>query len=153
MHFQAKFSQIEDDNRNMSSRVGSLAASCSADLQLIRQQVEALSGQVRAASSHLQDAASSQLQAAASSQPQVAAQPPSLQLVSAELQLPPSSLRVLPEVDQQQQSSAEGPSLSGLPRVAPEVQQLASSQGDEEEDGRQERGPAAGREQRMGPRD
>ena len=145
MHFQAKFSQIEDDNRNMSSRVGSLAASCSADLQLIRQQVEALSGQVRAASSHLQDAASSQLQ--------VAAQPPSLPLVSAELQLPPSSLRVLPEVDQQQQSSAEGPSLSGLPRVAPEVQQLASSQGDEEEDGRQERGPAAGREQRMGPRD
>ncbi len=49
--FQAKFSQMEDDNRNVSSLVGSLAASCNADLHLIRQEVAAaLAGRANASS-------------------------------------------------------------------------------------------------------
>jgi hypothetical protein len=39
--FQAKFSQMEDDNRNMSSRVGSMAASFTTDIQALRQEVTA----------------------------------------------------------------------------------------------------------------
>jgi hypothetical protein len=46
--FQAKFSQMEDDNRNMSSRVGSMAASFTTDIQQLRQEVTAAQQAVRA---------------------------------------------------------------------------------------------------------
>ncbi len=46
--FQAKFSQMEDDNRNMSSRVGSMAASFSTDIQALRQEVTAAQQAVQA---------------------------------------------------------------------------------------------------------
>ncbi len=46
--FQAKFSQMEDDNRNMSSRVGSMAASFTTDIQALRQEVTAAQKAVQA---------------------------------------------------------------------------------------------------------
>jgi hypothetical protein len=128
---------MEDDNRNMSSRVGSLAAGCTSDLQLVRQQVETLAAQLRAASAQLQAVAL----AAATSRDQAAEVELSLPRgQTTEVQAPPPPSLFEPR----------GQPETGGPEVR---QQLVSdSEARVVQQGHSD-SATANREQRIGPRD